>query len=111
MAQIEIKEIIIDAEGRLFVRPGLSPSEDFAFIWRDASGVRWNEAVRGLTAAEPARWEYFDLYRQILAAARNEYGKCLIVTARTRWSGVAAELQERIRAWPAIQAIEVDPRC
>lgn len=97
-SEVEIEEIAIDGDGHLLVRPRLPAEDDFAFIWRDASGIRWNETARALVAAEPQRWEGFNLYKQILAAVQSEYGKRLIVTAATRWSGVRNDLKERIQA-------------
>jgi hypothetical protein len=38
---VSIQEVSIDSQGRLFVRPRLSASEDLRFIYRSATGVRW----------------------------------------------------------------------
>jgi hypothetical protein len=97
--KLKIAEIGIDSDGYLFVRPALQPSANFEFIWRDASGIRWSETRRVLHAYEPARWEHFALYKQILNAVRSEYGESLEPTVETQWSQVTPELKKTIEAW------------
>ena len=93
---VPIEEITIDLRGHLLIRPKLAPSEDLSFIWRDATGIRWNEEHRCLCAAEPDRWTHGPLYRQILAAALGEYGICLALTGSTVWTNVAADVRQAI---------------
>lgn len=97
LRSVSIEEIAIDAENRLLVRPLLMPSENFAHIYRDASGVAWIENVRSLGAREPQKWTHVELFKQILAAVRNEYGNSLVLTPKTRWSNVPDQLQSELR--------------
>jgi hypothetical protein len=99
MRQTAIDEIAIDQAGRLLVRPRLGPAHDFAFIYRDASGVRWDAGSRSLVAPAPETWSYLDWLKQIVAAVSSEYGHRLQLTPETRWSGVPAELQSSIEQW------------
>ena len=46
MTPVTVSEVSLDSAGHLFVKP--KAPEDFTFIWRDASGVRWNAASRAL---------------------------------------------------------------
>jgi hypothetical protein len=39
---MSIDEIGLNAQGQLFVCPLAASVDEFAYIWRDASGVRWN---------------------------------------------------------------------
>jgi hypothetical protein len=95
-----IEEIGLDAQGHLFIRPAGASSEEFSYIYRDASGIRWNTTLRTLQAYEPERWEATALYRQMIAAVRREYGVLLVIKPSTRWSGVSDELRAAIQALP-----------
>jgi Integron Cassette Protein Hfx_Cass5 len=74
------------------------PTENFAHIYRDASGVAWLENGRSLAAREPQKWTHVELFKQILAAIRNEYGQALVFAPETRWNNVPSELQNELRS-------------
>jgi hypothetical protein len=97
----EIELVAIDAAGRLLVRPRLPKADYFTRIYRDASGVEWDDSACALCAAEPERWQHIDLFKQICAAVRNEYGRRLAVTPSTQWTSVSPELQGQIDALAA----------
>jgi hypothetical protein len=92
-----IEEIGLDARGHLFVRPLAASANEFAYVWRDASGIRWDSELRRLHAAEPARWEAIDLYKQIVAAVHREYGIQLHITTSTICAQVPEDLQRSLR--------------
>lgn len=94
---MDIDEIGLDAEGHLFVRPVLTRSEGFEYIYLAAHGVRWNGKSGTLHAAEPERWGAFRLYKQIIADAKDEYGVNLTLTPRTVWSGIPEALRGSIQ--------------
>jgi hypothetical protein len=50
MRYVAIREIKIDAVGRLVVVPDLPGTEDFRFIYRAAKDVTWDESSRGLAS-------------------------------------------------------------
>lgn len=88
-----IKEIGIDDEGRLFIRP---EKEQFHMIWRSATEVHWdNDGF--LYSPKPRDWSYLDWYKHIVAIA-EDYGCKLVPTARTRWSSIPDELRNEIVA-------------
>jgi len=95
---VSIDEIGLDVRGHLFVRPTGAAADEFAYIWRDASGVRWNAKERVLEAAEPKRWDTTELYKQILAAVRREYGVQLTTTLKTRWVRIPDDLRPLLEA-------------
>jgi hypothetical protein len=95
---VPIDEIGVDARHELFVRPALAAPQDFRFIWRDASGIRWDPDLRALRAAEPNRWELFALFKQMVAAVRNEYRTTLTVTPHTVWSNVPMDLKTAVES-------------
>ena len=93
-----IEEVGLDTQGHLFVRPIATSPDEFAFIWRDASGIRWNRELQTLHAAEPERWQAAELYRQIIAAVSREYGLRLMATSNTVWTRIPVELRTAIEA-------------
>ncbi len=89
-----VEEVGLDAAGHLFVKP--QASDDFTYIWRDASGIRWNETTRTLVAYEPKRWEPITLFQQIVAAVKNEYGRVLALNSKTKWTNVTPEFRAQL---------------
>jgi hypothetical protein len=85
MKQDSITEVSIDSQGRLHVRPA---SASFPHVWRAAMEVYWEESSRTLYSPTPREWTYGDWFRQILAAAKDEYGFKLELTASTKWIDV-----------------------
>ena len=78
--RVEIEKVDIDDVDGLRVRPR---NESFPYIYRDASGIRWNAEHFALVASEPSDWEVHELFQQILFAVRNEYGANLYVSHET----------------------------
>jgi len=89
----KILEIGIDNKERLFVKP---QTEQFEFIYRDASGISWDNKERFLYSPKPIEWTYFDWFRQILLATKGEYGCELKVTSETKWTNISEELKNQI---------------
>ena len=90
-----IAEVSIDDSGRLHVRPSRT---QFPHVWRAAMEVYWNESSTTLHSPPPRSWSYVDWYRQIVAAAKDEYGCTLVLTLETQWVNVPAELREAVLA-------------
>jgi hypothetical protein len=93
MAQENIAEVGIDEAGRLYVRP---TSTSFDYIYRAAMEVNWDAATRRLFSPKPREWPYVDWFKQIMAAAADEYGTALRVTPHTGWTNVPADLRAEI---------------
>jgi hypothetical protein len=88
MRDVVIREIKVDAAGRLVVVPDLPPTEDFRFIYRAAMEVTWDESSRGLSPPVPlpGGWSHPDWFQQIRRAVAEEYGVKLLVDPATKWS-------------------------
>ena len=104
MAQRAIREILIDDQGHLLVRPR-TPEVDYELVYRDASGIRWERTLQGFVAYQPDRWEHAMLFQQIVMAVRNEYGDCLLVSNETCWTNVPDEIRKTISALPPIRPL------
>ncbi|NLV30080.1 MAG: hypothetical protein GXY47_02910 [Acidobacteria bacterium] len=101
MNREDIAEIGIDKAERLYVKP---VSTDFNFIYRSAMEVHWNPEEKLLYSPKPREWSYFDWYKQIHSAAKDEYGIFLVITENTKWVGVTAELQSEISQFSVTNA-------
>jgi hypothetical protein len=93
MTTDNIIEIGIDDKERLFVKP---QTQEFEFIYRDASGVNWDTKGRFLFSPKPTKMNYFDWFRQIILATKGEYGCELKVTSDTNWTNIPDELKNQI---------------
>ncbi|MCU0345795.1 MAG: hypothetical protein MUC59_02550 [Saprospiraceae bacterium] len=89
----KILEIGIDDKERLFVKP---QTQQFEFIYRDASGISWDNKERFLYSPKPIELTHFDWFRQILLATKGEYGCELKVTSETKWTNISEELKNKI---------------
>ena len=93
MTTDKILEIGIDDKERLFVKP---KTENFEFIYRDASGVNWDINGQFLYSPKPTEMTYFDWFRQIILATKGEYGCELKITSETNWTNIPNELKNQI---------------
>lgn len=93
MTTDKILEIDIDDKERLFIKPQV---EQFEFIYRDASGVNWDNTEKVLYSPKPNELTYFDWFRQILLATNGEYGCVLQITDKTKWTNITDELKQQI---------------
>jgi hypothetical protein len=91
----EIVEVRIDADGKLLVRPQV---RTFPYIYRAAMQVGWDPDNRTLFSPKPREWSYLQWFRQIVAAASDEYGVRLVITPQTAWSDVPDALRAEIEA-------------
>jgi hypothetical protein len=97
MTQDDIVDVEIDGEGRLRVRP---LSEDLPHVWRAAMEVYWDPSTRTLYSPKPREWTYPMWFQQIVAAAADEYGVQLSLSAKTNWTNVSPELRAEIEGLP-----------
>ncbi|WP_288132587.1 hypothetical protein [Microbulbifer sp.] len=88
----KIKEIGIDGEGRLYLKPAV---ETFPMIYREAMEVHWSSEHGYLYGGVPRKWSYLDWYHQILKAA-SEQGCKLVASSDVTWVNIPAELQAQI---------------
>jgi hypothetical protein len=95
MGDVAISRIALDAAGKLRVYPR-PPNVDYAFIWRDASSVRWDEADRSLCVLPVDGFALVDELRQIIKSVNGEYGDRLIVDDSTVFA-VPTEAESKLR--------------
>ncbi|MFC1542490.1 hypothetical protein ACFL4M_01200 [Pseudomonadota bacterium] len=102
MKKAPIKEILIDKDDQFCVVPDVAVCGDFEFIWRDASGIRWEPMINALIAYEPKKWEPLKLFEQMMAAVAGEYGWQLYLNDHTEWKNVPGKLRKQIETWSQI---------
>jgi hypothetical protein len=91
----EITSIEVDADGKLCVKP---KSREFELIYRAGMEVGWDPARRCLFSPLPREWTYPRWFDQILAAAADEHGVRLHLTAHTAWINVPEAIRSEISA-------------
>ena len=92
MKSVSIAQIQIGPTGALGVTP---ESENFSYIWRDATGVRWDNRAKSLFTI------YNDIspiegFKLILSSAKNEYGVSLSVVDTPIFINVPVEIRAQI---------------
>lgn len=97
MTEDEIVSVEIAQDGKLCVTPA---SQDFAYIYRAAMEVGWDPVRRCLFAPKPREATYPTWFRQIIAAAADEYGVRLNLTPQTAWINVPDAVRSEIAARP-----------
>ncbi|WP_370870782.1 hypothetical protein [Bradyrhizobium sp.] len=95
MRSDEIEAVGIDGDGSLWVKPA---SCTFPFIYRAAMEVNWDDGRQCLYAPKPREWSYSKWFRQIIDAARSEYGTELRIVPTTSWSNVEVSLRREFSA-------------
>ena len=93
MTTDNIMEIGIDNKERIYIKP---ETEHFEFIYRAAAEVGWDDKEHFLYSPKPKEWTYFDWYRQIIMATKDEYGCQLVLTDKTQWTNIPNELKDQI---------------
>ena len=95
MRVCNVAEIEIDQHGRLLVLPaGIDPGRQF--IYRTASGIRWEESSNAFVAAAPENWEHGKFLAHLLHEVRGELGESLRITDQTRWVNLAPEIRRAL---------------
>ena len=94
--EVDITEIGMDGERRVFVRPA---SGDFEQVYRAAMEVYWDRSSRRLTHPHaPRDWTPVQWFQQIVGAVADEYGVHLRLTDGTTWVGIPSEMRSEIEA-------------
>ena len=93
MTTDNIMENGIDNKERIYIKP---ETEHFEFIYRAAAEVGWDDKEHFLYSPKPKEWTYFDWYRQIIMATKDEYGCQLVLTDKTQWTNIPNELKDQI---------------
>ncbi len=107
MKQTPLLFIEIDPLGRFQIGPKLGTHHLYEYIYREASGLRWNRERAAFCASEPSRWEHAELFAHVAATLRSTFGENLLISKETTWSGVPqdlkAKLQESLSSHPDAQ--------
>jgi hypothetical protein len=85
--------IRIDEQNRICITP---KKMDFQFIYRAAMEVHWDGSGKFLHSPVPREWSHFQWFKQIIDAAKDEYGCLLLVTDQTAWENVPDKTKEEI---------------
>jgi hypothetical protein len=98
MRDIAIEKIEVNDTGQLLVVPCIAPGEDYRFIYRDASFVRWNDKLRCLyTTPEMGPYGVIKQFTQIISAVKDEYGDNLLITETTQLVNVPSNIEDELR--------------
>ena len=98
MPDVDIQVIRKDTSGHLRVRPARpAPWNDYAFIYRTATCVRWDNATFELFINSDQPCSLFDEFARIRNAVFNEYGDSLIVNASTIYENLSHSVIVQIR--------------
>ena len=95
MESEQIKEVGIDAEGKLFIKP---LTQEYPFIYRAAMGVYWDDKNHYLYSPILSESKDFDWFQQMLDAVRSEYQHRLLLTESTTWVNVPDDVKNKISA-------------
>jgi hypothetical protein len=99
---VRIEEIGFGADRSITVKPCLEQSEDFAHIYRAASGVWWDAGRRVLytvpTPGSSLPHSSVEWYKAILSAVSGEYGRLLSPDQNTVWQNVPSDIRQEIES-------------
>jgi hypothetical protein len=98
MRSVPIASIEIDGGGRLLVRPSATSGDDFEFVYRTATGVRWRGADGSFYPVEVGSLSTATWFMEIVAAAKGEFGVNLQITQDTTWVSVPVGVQQEIES-------------
>ncbi len=86
---VAIDEVEVDPVIGVLVRPRIAAAEHYEYIYRAASGVRWQHQKRALIAYELSDLSPVQWFHQIVASVQSEYGQVLELRPDTRWTNVS----------------------
>ena len=69
------------------------PNGTNKFVYRDATGIRWDEERGAFKAQEPERWDPTALMLAVVGAAERELGIRLVIGSETKWHNDTAPLR------------------
>ena len=99
MEIIEITKLEVIDTNELSVTPIINWNNFFQFIYRTATGVKWNEKDQCFMSPIPKDWSHLDWYKNIVTSVASEMGVRLIITPKTKWLNVPNCLKEEIEKY------------
>ena len=102
MPEVVIRVVRTDVNGHIRVRPA-RPSKwsDYAFIYRDGSCVRWDDATSELFIDPLQTFSSVDEFLRIRNAVKSEYGDTLVFDSSTSFEDVPVAVISQIKNAPA----------
>ena len=101
LEKIPIESISIFPDIGLVVCP-VGTNAMYQYIYRTATGIRWNDECAGFVAYEPERWAYPDLLRNVYMSVASELGIRLVPDENTSWDpSLGKELHDLHKRLPA----------
>jgi len=90
-----VEKVALDENGILYVKP---KNYSFEMIYRAAMSVYWQTEKLSLHCNFPIdqEWDVLRCYKQILSAAKDEYGKILKVDSNTVYENIDNETKTKI---------------
>ena len=98
MTNVAVHTISIDDENRLRVFVHGSKFSGYAHIYRDASGIEWDEDMNCLCSNVPRELSHSEWYQIISKAVSREYGEALVLSEKVKWENVPSETRDAISA-------------
>lgn len=84
MKKILIDKVSIQEDGKLRIYPQVT-SSDYQYIYREASGVYWDQSEKCFFSPVPKEWDYKDWFGQIVCIARTGLGIILNFSSTTEY--------------------------
>jgi hypothetical protein len=97
MQNVVIQQVGLDLNRRLRVRATPSRSSGYDYIYRDASGVAWDELRTELYVRDALESSPVDEFKRIVAAVAREYGDHLILEASTLFVDIPSDTIAALR--------------
>jgi hypothetical protein len=93
-----VQQVRLDSNLRVRVRPTqLRPEPYYVFIYRDATGVAWDEINGEFYVRENPEPNPVDDFGRIAAALKREYGEQLILSPTTSFVEIPSDMISVLR--------------
>ncbi|HSF90846.1 MAG TPA: hypothetical protein VLA51_01440 [Paracoccaceae bacterium] len=84
METCPILKVAVLADGRTAVFPE-SKQADYQYVYREAAGVYWDQAIGCFVSTPPQEWSPQKWYQQIISVVKSGVGLQMILTADTEY--------------------------
>ena len=94
-----ILKICVAGDGRLNIHPSKIDAM-FQYVYREASGVYWNQELQCFQSSAPNNWDEWDhkqWYKQIVTVVKSGLGERLRVIDETVFEGNSEVFEKEIR--------------
>lgn len=91
-----INAIEISPAGDLLVRVRPDPRGSYQYIYRSATGIRWDQERQCFVAPKPRERSYAEWFGQVVTDAESELGVELVLGSEVMWLNIPPTMQEQI---------------